>query len=105
MCKKIRCHAILHLIVFSRIVGSYFRSFYCSRVIPAFLAIEEASSDVYMMEAILTGRFTKYMGNKGNDRNTRGRNAAVVCMALAHWSVIFSHGDFMITDFQGTMNE
>jgi hypothetical protein len=65
------------------------------------LAIEETSGDVYMMEAILPGHFTKYIGNEGKERNQCKGSAAVTCMALVHWSLIFSHGDFMIADLQG----
>lgn len=80
-----------------------FCNFYLCRVIPAFLAIVESNGGVYMMEAILPGRFTKYMGNEGKEKNTCEGSATAICMALVHWSLIFSHGDFIITDLQGML--
>ena len=76
----------------------------CCRVITAFLTIEETSGDVYMMEAILPGRFTKYIGNQGEKQNQYEESAPAICMALVHWSLIFSNGDFIITDLQGILS-
>jgi hypothetical protein len=68
------------------------------------LAVEETNGDVYMMESILPGSFTKYIGNQGKEQNQCEGSATAICMALVHWSLTFSHGDFMITDVQGILS-
>ena len=57
-----------------------------------------------MLEEELQGKFEKYMGNAGNIIGTSEGLPASTCLALAHWSLIFSNHKFMVTDLQGTVS-
>ena len=57
-----------------------------------------------MLEEELQGKFEKYMGNAGNVIGTSEVLPAATCLALAHWSLIFSDREFMVTDLQGTVS-
>ena len=59
-------------------------------VIPCFiLEVKDArdDEDVLMMEAALSGKFEKYLGNDGTS-TSQGLNSVHGCLAFAHW--IFS---------------
>ena len=72
-------------------------------MIPCFLAIAEVTGEVVMMEELLSGKFVKYMGNDGKSPSTSKSVAGDTSIVMAHWSLLFGNGEFLVTDLQGTL--
>ena len=55
-----------------------------------------------MIEAALSGKFEKYLGNDGTS-TSQGLNSAhgKICLAFAHWTFKFTEEALVVTDLQG----